>query len=377
MTQIRVMELRGTYKGGGGPDKTILLSAAKHCGHDFFILVTYLRDPRDKEFQIGEMAINYGVKDYIEVFDKAMIDLRCISQLNILIRKHSIAIIHVHDLKTTLLGIILKVLNPDVKIMHTAHGWIISSLADKIKQRLQFVMLRWYPVHIAVSGATKALMVEKRIPEQTIKVLYNSIDTKYWKKGNGFSVLRQEYHIPPDVLVVGTVGRLSREKDLTTFFKVAERILAKIPDTVFFIVGDGLPGIVSELKKQLKNLDLTNNMHFTGHRTDLLNIYESFDLFLMTSLTEGLPNTVLEAMALEIPVVGTAVGGVPELVIHKKSGILCQPGDVDALACGSLELLLSSDKRNEMGKNARLRIKENFDFNTRLKRIETIYKSMN
>jgi glycosyltransferase involved in cell wall biosynthesis len=286
------MELRGTYKGGGGPDKTILLSAAKHSTRDFFVLVTYLRDPSDHDFQIGNMASFYGVPDYIEVMDRSMLDMICVAELNTLIKKHSIEIIHVHDLKTTLLGVILKMINPRVKIMHTAHGWIIHSKVDLIKQKLQYALLRCYPVHISVSEATRSVMIKSGIPADSIQVIYNSIDTRYWQKGNGIPSLRNEYGIQSHSMVIGTVGRLSREKDLPTFFNVAKRIISQYPDTVFFIVVDGKADIVEELKELLNVMGLTNNIILAGHRTDLLNVYASFDLFLMTSLTEGLPNTV-------------------------------------------------------------------------------------
>lgn len=377
MKQVRIMELRGTYKGGGGPDKTVLLSAAKHSQKDFFVLVTYLRDPNDHEFQIGAMADFYGVPYYVEVLDRSMMDWICIRELNRLIRIHKLEIIHVHDLKTTLLGVILKILNPKVKIMHTAHGWIIHTNTDKLKLKIQYLLLKCYPLHIAVSKATRDLMLKSGIPGKNITVLYNSIDTSYWKKGRGVPSLRREYNIPDGSLVVGTVGRLSREKDLPTFFQVAKKILEKHPQTVFFIVGDGKADVVDELKELVNAMGLSDSIYFTGHRTDLLDIYTSFDLFLMTSLTEGLPNTVLEAMALEIPVVGTSVGGVPELVVDGDTGFLCSTGDVNELTRNTLRLIEDDRKREQVGRAARSRICNCFDFKRRLTVIEEIYRNLN
>lgn len=373
MSEVRIMELRGTYKGGGGPDKTILLSAAKHDTKDFFVLVTYLREPDDDEFQIGEMAKFYGVPYYVEVIDRSMLDMVCVFELNRLIRKYKLEIIHAHDIKTTLLGVILKILNPSVKIMHTAHGWILNSNRDRLKQKIQFFLLKCYPFHIAVSKATRDLMVQSGIPGKNIKVLYNSIDTSYWSKGRGVPSLRREYNLQEGTPVVGTVGRLSREKDIPTFFNVALKILHDCPETVFFIVGDGKGDIVEELKDLAESMGLSDHVFFTGHRTDLPDIYSSFDLFLMTSLTEGLPNTVLEAMALEIPVVCTSVGGVPELIDHGETGYLCSPGDVDDLSNRVIELLTDSNKRIQLGKKERERILKYFDFNKRLSNIEKMY----
>lgn len=373
MKKTRIMELRGTYKGGGGPDKTILLSAAKHDPKKFFVLVTYLRDPEDDEFQIGEMAKKMGVPDYVEVIDRSMLDLKCLFELNHLIKKHSLEIIHVHDLKTTLLGFLLKVLNPKIKIMHTAHGWIVSSKTDHLKQKLQYQLLKFYPLHIAVSNATKGLMVDSGIKPDSIKVLYNSIDTDFWNRENNTSAIRDEFNISDDSMIVGTVGRLSREKDLPTFFKVANKILEKFPKTRFLIIGDGKDGIVNELRLLSKEMGIEQSIIFTGHRTDLLNIYLSFDVFLMTSITEGLPNTALEAMALEVPVVSTNVGGVPELVEDVVTGFLCDKGDVITISDKVIELLGNSELRKKISKNARNRIKDKFCFFRRTKVIEDYY----
>jgi len=373
LAPIRILELRGTYKGGGGPDKTILLSAARHSTERFFVLVAYLRDPRDQDFQIGELAKRYGVPYYVEVLDRSMFDIKCIAALNTLIRKFDIEIIHVHDLKTTLLGVILKALNINVKIMHTAHGWIVNNRQDRIKQQIQYLLLRCYPLHIAVSRATRELMVKSGIPQEEIEVLYNSIDTDYWNRQRGARVLRQEYNIDEARLIVGTVGRLSREKDLPTFISVARQILQKLPSTVFFVVGDGKADIVSELEKTIKASGLSEHIFLTGHRTDLIDVYSSFDLFLMTSLTEGLPNTVLESMALEVPVVVTNVGGLSELVIHNHSGMISPPGDSERIYKLCLELLENAKLRKKIGVKGRERICGFFDFNKRLFQIEKIY----
>jgi len=367
------MELRGTYKGGGGPDKTILLSAAKHDKNRFFILVTYLRNPNDDDFQIGDMAKRMGVSDYIEVFDRSMLDVKCLFQLNSLAKKNSVQIIHIHDLKTTLLGFLLKVLNPRAKIMHTAHGWIINSQLDSLKQKIQYMMLKFYPLHIAVSEATRKLMIKSGINPNTIRVLYNSIDIDYWQKDGEQSTVRSEFGIPDDSFIVGTVGRVSREKDLPTFFRVAQNVLDVYPNTYFLIVGDGKGEIVNESHKLAIETGIDRSFIFTGHRIDLKNIYASLDLFLTTSLTEGLPNTLLEAMAMEVPIVATGVGGVPELIEDGKTGVLCNVGDVDGITSMVLGLLADSGKREEFAVNGRARIVEKFSFNKRLEIIEDYY----
>lgn len=378
MKQIRIMELRGTYKGGGGPDKTILLSAAKHDRKRFFVLVTYLRDPKDDDFQIGDMARKYGVPDYVEVLDRSMLDFRCLFQLHSLLRCHKLTIIHVHDQKTTLLGFLLKILNPRIKVMSTAHGWIVNSRFDSLKKKIQLTILKSFPLHIAVSKATENLMLDAGFRPESIKMLYNSIDINTWKRTDGSgTLLKRELGIAPEAMVIGSIGRLSQEKDLITFLRVAKNILVKFPDIIFLIVGDGKGSeIGQELLNEAKSLAIEKSLLFLGHRTDLMNIYGVLDLFLMTSLTEGLPNTVLEAMAMEVPIVSTAVGGVPEIVEHLKTGTLCNVGDVEGITKSVEELLQNSLTRDKFTANGRALILEKFSFDGRLEAIEKIYVNL-
>lgn len=369
------MELRGTYKGGGGPDKTILLSAAKHDRERFFVLVTYLRDPGDDKFQIGEMAKKYGVPHYIEVLDRKMLDLRCLFELNSLIKKYRLEIIHVHDQKTTLMGFLLKVLNPKVKVMNTAHGWIVNSKVDSLKQKIQYAMLKTFPLHIAVSKATEKLMLTVGFRSQTIRVLYNAIDCNIWRNeyGNGVKI-KNEFHISKDAFVIGTIGRISAEKDLPTFLKVAQNILKSYPTTKFLIVGDGkTKEIVGELKALAHSMEIDHAIIFTGHRTDLLDIYSALDLFLMTSLTEGLPNTVLESMAMGVPVVSTAVGGVPELITEGETGILCEVGNWKQISQALLNIMESQELQDSFSHAGRIDVVDRFSFSNRLVKIEKIY----
>jgi len=367
------VKLRGSDKGGGGPEKTILLSAKRHDKNAFFILVTYLRNPKDKVFQIANKAREMGISNFVEILDRRMLDLKCIFELNHLLKKYQIQIVHVHDQKTTLLGVLMKMLNSKIKIMHTAHGWIVIYRKDRIKQRIQFLLLKCYPLHIAVSKATRDILVKNGIPTQKTKLLYNAIDVDYWQRNGIKSTLREEFNIGSDNYVIDTVGRLSEEKDLPTFLQVAKNILEVYPNSYFVIVGDGEKSTVNTLKNIVKDLGLEKSVIFTGRRTDLRNVYSAFDIFLTTSLTEGLPNTVLEAMAMEVPVVATRVGGVPELVINDDTGFLCEPGNRKAIADKVISLLSDEAKRRNLAKIARKRIVKKMCFSYRLKQIENYY----
>jgi glycosyltransferase involved in cell wall biosynthesis len=381
---VRVMDLRGTYKGGGGPDKTILLSAVKHDAERFFVLVTYLRDPRDSEFEIEERARNLGI-DYIDVADSKLCDWGCIRELSRLLRKHRLQIVHAHDDKSSLYAFFLKLLNPGVKVMYTCHLYSMyqradfhtlkSYLAFRVRKAARYFLLaRSHRPILAVSEAVRQSLITEGLGDDEVETLYNGIDVRHWQRKNGNAVLRGELSLPEDAVLIGTVARIAYQKDLATFYRVAAAVKAKVPNAYFVIVGEGEGALLAEARREAQSHGVADYLFFTGHRNDLLDIYASFDLFLMTSVSEGLPNTVLEAMAMEVPVVSTAVDGVPELVEEGATGYLRPMKDVDGLAARVVELVTDQALRSAFAARGRQRILTLFSFDERVVKMERYYE---
>jgi glycosyltransferase involved in cell wall biosynthesis len=377
------MDFRGTYKGGGGPDKTILNSAAQHDLERVFVLVVYIRQPDDEEFQITGAAKELGL-NYVELIDRRVLDWSCVIQLKHLIRKERIVLLHSHDDKTLLYSVILKYIVPGLRIMHTCHShseYAKESFANLAKygkfllrKKMQLWLMRRHltPV-LTISENTRQRLIRGRLKQGNVAVLYNGVDIERWSRSQARPVLRKELGLGDGDLLVGTVARITYDKDFPTFFEVARCVSSRLPNVKFVIVGDGNGDELEQAKKDVAARGLEQIVCFTGHRTDLTDIYASFDLFLMTSLTEGLPNTALEAMAMEVPVVSTAVGGVPELVVAHENGFLCSVGDVGALADSVSSLLQQPQIRQEMARKSRKRIENKFDFSKRVCLLEDMY----
>ncbi len=385
---VRVMDFRGTYKGGGGPDKTILNSAVQHDKSRVYIQVLYLRNPADDEYSIDKWAADLGA-NYMEVFDRKLLDWRCVAEIKKIIEEQNISIVHSHDEKTLLYGWLLKRKIPQLKIMYTCHLHSPYIRADfdslsgylnfKLRRKVNiFLMKRYDKPLLAVSHHTKKSMINDGLHENDIETLHNGIDIDVWRAELGKPALRDELGVTADEFLVGTVARIAAQhKDLPTFYKVAAEISKKLDKVKFVIVGDGHGDEMKKAKERVAELGMENNFFFTGHRTDLLDIYTSFDVFLMTSLTEGLPNTVLEAMALKIPVVSTIVAGVPELVEHGKTGLLSPIRDVEGLSKQVIDLLTDSELRSQFAQQARERIETDFSFSGRVRRMEGYYEFFN
>ena len=381
---VRIMDLRGTYKGGGGPDKTILLSALKHDPERFFVLVTYIRDPADQEFEIEERARKLGI-DYIDVADSKLLDWQCVRKLSAILREHRLQIVHAHDDKSSLYAFFVKLLNPGLRIMFTCHLYSVyerdefdslkSYLAFRARKAARFFCLsRAHRPILAVSEAVRRTLIAEGIHAGTVETLYNGVDVEHWQRKNGNPTLRGELGLADDAIMIGTVARIAYQKDLPTFYRVAAQVKSRVPNAYFVIVGEGEGALLAGARQEAARHGVADFLFFTGHRNDLLDIYASFDLFLMTSISEGLPNTVLEAMAMEVPVISTAVDGVPELVADGKTGHLCALKDVDALADRVVQVITDRALRDRFAQKGRQRIVDHFSFTERVRKLERYYE---
>ena len=371
--KINVLQCRSTYTTGGGPDKTVLLAAEKHDGEKFNIVLMYMRGINDNEFKITQWAREKGLSIH-EVLEYKKLDFSNLRDIHRLIRQYQIDIYHARDYKTCFIGYLLHFLHPRMKLVFTAHGWVIDSTKQKFYTWLNLFSLKKYHKMIAVSQATKQMMLDSGLPPEKIEIVRNAIDVETWNRENVSSSIREEFKIPATGKIVGVVGRLRYEKDIPTTLEVARKIIQERPDTYFLLVGDGPDRKHAE--ETVKEMGLSDKILFSGFRKDALNIYAALDVFASTSLTEGTPNTVLEAFAMEVPIVHTAVGGVPELIEDGYDGILCKVGDVDGISQAILSILNDEGKAGLLRKHGRQTACMKFSFAMRLKKVEAIYEDL-
>jgi glycosyltransferase involved in cell wall biosynthesis len=227
---------------------------------------------------------------------------------------------------------------------------------------------------VAVSRGYAEILQSKGIPARQISVVPNAVDLSRFQ-GNGRDPLqkRRELGFAPDEFLIATVGRLSPEKaqgDLITAFG---QVMPAFPKARLLIVGDGPLRPVLEEKARLLP---AGRVRFLGFRRDVHEIMPMIDLFALSSLTEGLPNVILEAFSCGKPVVASAVGGVPELVEHGVSGLLVPPGQPEELAQAIARCLLAPEAAAAMGIAGFNRVQSQFSFEQQTERLEHIYESL-
>lgn len=376
MSALRILELRSTYRDGGGPDKTILLSAAQHDRRAYEVHCLYLRGAWDDAFNIGKRAAKLGVS-FEEVLEQRALDPRAWTELVARARHFRPDIVHTHDYKTDVLGLLLRPFMRHAVLMATAHGWTQDNSRMNLYNQLDRRALRLYDHVVAVSEATAAHLTVAGISPSRMSILYNGIDVTTWSP-QPFEPARQglleRFQLPSSARLVGFIGRLSAEKDVPTALSAMTQVIKQCPEAHLLVVGEG--AMQAELHRLAAGLGIASQVHGVGHQVVHPGLYAGLEVYLMSSLTEGLPNTLLEAMACGRPSVATRVGGIPELVGRSGSVLLAEAGDANGLAQAVLELLGHPSRAAQLGQAARTRIEEQFSFAQRLRLIEGLYSRL-
>lgn len=214
----------------------------------------------------------------------------------------------------------------------------------------------------------------EHLPPEKVRVIHNGIDLKDLAARAHPSMIRQEWRIPKEAFLVGTVANFSPEKGYSYLLEAAELILKKKSNTWFLFVGSG--PLEAEIKKRVQGMEGGKRIIFTGSRHDIPDLIGAMDVFVLASVIEGFPNVLLEAMGMAEPVVATEVGGIPELIDPGETGLLVPPKDGRALSEAVLSLLEDRNKAYQMGLRAQQKIRRDFTQEKMLDQYEAFYLSL-
>lgn len=228
---------------------------------------------------------------------------------------------------------------------------------------------------VAVSQEIKQSLVQRRgIPAEKIAYIPYGVDLKKFARRNGSVDKRSILNIPSDRIVVGTVARAEPYKGVAYLQKAALQMVEQHPKLDFVFVGDG--SLRKELEAEVGARGWSDRIHFLGFRNDVNEIMNTFDIFILPSLSEGLPNVILEAMASSKPVIATAVGGIPEAVVEGETGLLIPPSNTTAIMDAIRSLLSDHKAALRMGEAGRRRVEENFSLQKEVSSFEHLYKQL-
>ena len=318
-----------------------------------------------QEAGIATLVIPESRHSFGEIFLRALHHLK----------GRKIKIIHAHGYKQNLLALLIGRCKGVKCLISTLHGLsesypIRPPSKDSIGFKTQmdyFLLRRAYTQAIAVSHDIKNVLISRHgFDEAKIKVIYNGIEIPKLK-----AMRRAEN----SAIHVGTVGRMVPVKDFGLFLEIAAVLRKKMVNVRFSILGEG--PLKEELMRRVKDLQLEGMVEFEVPRADPQEYYESLDLYMNTSVHEGIPLSILEAMASGIPVVAPQVGGIPEIITHGEHGLLVNSRNPEEFANRCLELIRDPQHRIAMGRKAYERVASSFSSNQMAEAYRRLYHSLN
>lgn len=309
-------------------------------------------------------------------------DLRLLRGLRDTFQSFQPAIIHTHGIKANFFS---RLASRGLKIplLTTVHSSLrydyASPLAYAIVSMMERGTRQWNRHYIAISEALASILRGQGIPARDISVIYNGMDLSPYRQSHSReadrSRMRAEWDIPADAFLFGTVARFVPVKGLPVLVDAFAKLQKDTDSSSYLVlVGDGPER--EGLEHQVRELGLGSRVRFAGFRQDIPACLNACDSFVHSSFYEGLGYTIIEAMAAEVPVIASNVGGVKEFVFHEQTGLVVEPGDSSALSSAMGQLMESAQLREDMVKRALEKVESSFTIEQMTEKILALYRKL-
>jgi glycosyltransferase involved in cell wall biosynthesis len=366
---IRVLHLRDS-PWVDGPGRTILETGAHVDGARVeFHIGAFVSNPEEVHPLVAA-ARERGIRVH-EIHDVGGLAPQVIERIVALLREHQIDVLHTSEFRSSLIALMCR-RRHKVRLVCTAHGWIANDLRGKVFRWADKILLRKFDAVILVSRAMRRLVPRWWLPDRRVTVLLNALVLDAY----GADVIRLP-RARRDVSqggVLVSVGRLSPEKGHDLLLRAVAALAPRYPRLRLRIAGIG--PLEAALRARATELGIADRVEFLGYIKDMPRLYSEVDLVVQSSFTEGLPNVIVEAAYLRVPIVATDVGGTAEVIEHDRSGWLIPPHSLDALIDGIRRFHEEHEKFVAMGDTAHVRIREHFSFDARTARLMQFYERL-
>ena len=296
------------------------------------------------------------------------------------IRKENFDIVHTNSSKAGILGRLAAKLAGAPVIIHTVHGWAYHNQMGKRKRGLYVTLEKWAEKFTHKLITVSDLNIKKGLAdgignESKYVTIHSGIDLNRFDPSNLDSKnKKREWNIDPSNRVVGSVTRLSEQKAPADFVRMANEILKHNPKVSFLLVGDG--PLKDEIQNLIDRFKISKKVIMTGLRHDIPELLAVMDVFVLSSLWEGLPRVFPQAMAMGLPIVATNVDGAPEAVKDGVNGFLVPPKDFTTLAQRTLQLVEDSRLARKMGEAGRKMVHPDFCIREMVRKTEHLYMKL-
>lgn len=307
-------------------------------------------------------------------------DFQALRHLIRIIKNGNYDLVHTHTSKAGFLGRIAAKYCKIPAVVHSPHGTILegyfSSLITKIYIYLERITAPIAQTIICLTTREIDQYLNANIGKRDqYTYVFNGIDiAKFSNMTQTRQSVRQSLGLSPKSIVCITVGRLVPVKGQSDLIDALPDVLAEYPDTHILIVGEG--ELRDDLLQQTQTLNLEDHVHFLGWRTDIPNLLGASDIFALPSLNEGLGLVLIEAMAQHLPTIATQVGGVPEVVLDGKTGLLVPAQSATKMSEALNDLIANPQKREHMGEAGYQRAVEHFSIQSTVEKTAAIYRNL-
>jgi glycosyltransferase involved in cell wall biosynthesis len=353
-----------------GPEKTVIneCRVLREEGWDCRI-VNFWEDP---DVPISEKIAAAGIP-YECIATRGKLDFTAIRALAQQLRGLDKPLVHSHGYKADMYSLLAARL-AGAPVVTTVHGWTSENRKVRLYEKLQAFLWRFFDQVICVSESYRQTAERSGVAARKLVVVHNGILASY--RPGDVEVrrrIRAELGLSESQVAVASVGRLGIEKGHRLFVEAVARLVPSHPQARFFIVGDGAER--DNIVAQIGRLGIEDHVKLLGHRDDLPALYQGLDVLAISSLREGLPNVLLEAMLNGMPAVAMAVGGIPEVVQDGHDGLLVDPGNLSQFVGCLGRLLADSVERRRMGDAAQVTVTTRFLFDKRMEEMIRLYLS--
>ena len=293
--------------------------------------------------------------DLIPIASSSEMDFRAAWQLSRVLKTVRPTVVHAHDAH----GVAMVALARSLARLDPLPRFVVSRRVDFHVRRNTFSRWKYAQVDLflCASDAIRTMLIGDGVTVERTVTVHEGVDLERVAAAPRLDV-HAELWLPAGAPLVGNVAALVPHKGQRYLIKAAATVVRQVPDARFVILGEG--ELEGALRKQIKDLHLERHVLLAGFRADALSLQKGFDLIAMSSVAEGLGTTLLDAMAMGQPIVATRAGGIPEVVVHDRTGVLVPTRDDDALAAAIVDLLGDPDRRRRLGAAARERAHARF-----------------
>ena len=337
-------------------------------GHDIIFAGLYQND--DKVLKL-EGALNLDLSPKKTGF----FSLKTAWRLIKLIQKEQPDIIQSNGSDTLKYAVYASLFFPKIPVLYRNISMISKWFSHPLKKRFnQMLFKRVSYVTSVGTFAANDFIKSLNYPAERVQVIRRGIPLIEVDKNKARQILVRQFNLQPDDKIVVHVGNFSPEKNHRFLLDVFEKIKSKNPKIKLILVGKGV--LFKDIEAKIKDKNLQDTVFMTGFRKDIPNILAGADLFVLSSLVEGVPGVILEAGAQKVPSIAIDVGGVSEVLIDGKTGILLPDFDIEKFEQAVLNILQNDTLRLQMGENAYNLVKNNFNNEQTGKRFIELYQNL-